>query len=456
MEEQKDTEKPRPKRKVLHALLIVLVIIIAAFWAYRSALRARLNTRLDAIAAAGYPVTCAELDKWYSIPESAENAAEVFKDAFSHYNKWEKEEKRKLLPEVGKAKLPLRTESLTEETKDLINQYLSDNQKALELLHKGAGIEHSRYPIDLSKGFEALMPELSEIRMGSRLLKLEAVVHAENAKPEQATHSITSIFGLARSLSKEPILISELVRIACQGLAVSTLEHTINRIEFTDEQLVSLSKTLANAEDPSAMILAFIGERCAGLSIFKMSSAKIPNVVDGGSSILAAVPIALYKFSGLADMDASIYLDLMSSYIEVTKLEPHKRQEAANSVNAKFEKTSRIHILLHLIMPALSRVIIVDIRSAAQLRTAQVGLAIERYRIATGRLPDSLAELSPAYLDVVPKDPFDGQDLRYKKLETGFVVYSIGEDGSDDGGKEKPHKKSRPPAPEDVTFIVQR
>jgi type II secretory pathway pseudopilin PulG len=155
-------------------------------------------------------------------------------------------------------------------------------------------------------------------------------------------------------------------------------------------------------------------------------------------------------------MDAIIYLDLMSDYIKATQLPPYQRQEAASAVDTKFGKTSRIHILLHIIMPALSRCTTTDVRIAAQLRTAQTGLAIERYRLAAGKLPDTLAELIPAYLDAVPKDPFDGKDLRYKKLETGFVVYSIGEDGDDDGGKERPRKRTAPPAPWDVTFIVLR
>ncbi len=41
---------------------------------------------------------------------------------------------------------------------------------------------------------------------------------------------------------------------------------------------------------------------------------------------------------------------------------------------------------------------------------------------------------------------FDGQPLRYKKLAKGYVVYSVGEDGKDDGGDEK----------KDITFTVER
>ena len=456
MAENENIEKPRRKRKVLQTLVILLVIIIAGFAVFRLVLKSKLNARLDAIRADGYPATCAELDAWYTIPESAENAADTFIDSFSRYEKWEGEEKRKLLPIVGDAELPLRTEPLTEETKALITQYLADNRQALELLHKGAAIEHSRYPIDLSKGFETLMPDLSNIRAGAFLLKLEAVVHAENEKPQMLTNSIQSMLGLAGSLSKEPILISQLVCVACRALAVSTLEHVINRTEFTDEQLVDLSQTLVNSEDPSAMTRAIAGERCAGVSIFKMPAAQIPRVADGSSSPLAVVAYALYKFSGLADTDAAIYLDLMNDYLKAIQLPLPQRQEAADAVDARFDKTSRIHVLLHVMMPALSRVTTIDVRAAAQLRTAQAGLAIERYRLAAGKLPDTLAELIPAYLDAVTKDPFDGKELRYKQLDTGFVVYSIGEDGSDDGGKEKPRKRSGSDVPIDVTFIVQR
>jgi hypothetical protein len=456
MAENENTEKPRRKRKVLQTLVILLVVIIAGFVFFRINMRSKLNARLDAIRAEGYPATCAELDAWYTIPESAENAADIFIDSFSHFDKWEEDQKQKLLPVVGRAELPARTEPLTEETKALVAQYLADNQNALELLHKGAAIEHSRYPIDLSKGFEALMPDLSNIRVGAKLLQLEAILHAENAEPQPAARSIKSTFGLGRSLDKEPVLISYLVRIACQGLAVSTLEHVINRTEFTDEQLVDLSQTLVNAEDPCAVIRAFAGERCAGASFFKMPAAQIPRVTDGGSSPLAVAAYGLYKFSGLADMDASIYLDLMNDYMKAIQLPPQQRQEAADAVGARLEKTSKIHVLLHIFMPALTRVTTLDVRSIAQLHTARTGLAIERYRLATGKLPDTLADLMPTYLDAVPKDPFDGEDLKYKKLETGFVVYSIGEDGNDDGGKEKSRKRSRPPATDDVTFIVQR
>ena len=62
-------------------------------------------------------------------------------------------------------------------------------------------------------------------------------------------------------------------------------------------------------------------------------------------------------------------------------------------------------------------------------------LAAERYRQARGRWPDSLADLVPGQLAALPLDPYDGQPLRWRRLPYGIVIYSVGRDGEDNGGK---------------------
>jgi len=39
------------------------------------------------------------------------------------------------------------------------------------------------------------------------------------------------------------------------------------------------------------------------------------------------------------------------------------------------------------------------------------------------------------YLRGTPTDPYDGQPLRWRRFDDGLVVYSIGPDGEDNGGK---------------------
>jgi hypothetical protein len=62
-------------------------------------------------------------------------------------------------------------------------------------------------------------------------------------------------------------------------------------------------------------------------------------------------------------------------------------------------------------------------------------IAIKRYQLHTGRPPPDLAALMPEYLSELPHDWMDGQPLRYRLNADGtFTLYSVGEDGRDDGG----------------------
>ena len=59
---------------------------------------------------------------------------------------------------------------------------------------------------------------------------------------------------------------------------------------------------------------------------------------------------------------------------------------------------------------------------------------LRAYRARNGKLPDKLDDLVPDFIPVVPRDPFDGQAMRMKRIGQGGVVYSIGPDMVDNGG----------------------
>jgi hypothetical protein len=84
------TPKKRRKIKVSLVLIILLLVSVAAFVYFRINLKWKLQTRIYAIRAAGYPVTISELNQWCTIPEDAENAAYTMIDAFSYYQQWDK------------------------------------------------------------------------------------------------------------------------------------------------------------------------------------------------------------------------------------------------------------------------------------------------------------------------------------------------------------------------------
>jgi len=66
-------------------------------------------------------------------------------------------------------------------------------------------------------------------------------------------------------------------------------------------------------------------------------------------------------------------------------------------------------------------------------------IALKRYRIRHGVYPSELAELAPDFLRQPSLDSMDGQPLRYRLKPDGtFLLYSVGEDGHDDGGDATP------------------
>lgn len=62
-------------------------------------------------------------------------------------------------------------------------------------------------------------------------------------------------------------------------------------------------------------------------------------------------------------------------------------------------------------------------------------LALRCYQFDQVRAPVRLEELIPKYLQRLPQDPFSGQPLVYHSQGTNWLLYSVGPDGMDDGGK---------------------
>ena len=66
-------------------------------------------------------------------------------------------------------------------------------------------------------------------------------------------------------------------------------------------------------------------------------------------------------------------------------------------------------------------------------------IALKRYQLRHGKLPPNLDALVPDFLPAVLLDFMTGQPLKYRlKSGGGFLLYSVGEDGVDDGGDPRP------------------
>ena len=145
-----------------------------------------------------------------------------------------------------------------------------------------------------------------------------------------------------------------------------------------------------------------------------------------------------------------------SNAIPLLKAMEHERNEPKRLRVSLFDAfRSRRVSLMRLHEPNVSE-FLGALKGFSRTRAAIVAIALERWRLAhAGQLPASLFELVPDYLPAVPADPYDDQPLRYRKLPRGYVVYSIGPDFTDDGGKEQSAERKEG-EPYDITFTVER
>lgn len=66
----------------------------------------------------------------------------------------------------------------------------------------------------------------------------------------------------------------------------------------------------------------------------------------------------------------------------------------------------------------------------------KVAFALAAFRADHARYPDKLNDLFPRYLAAIPKDGFSGGPLRYQRRGNGYLLYSVGENGIDDDGRD--------------------
>ncbi len=449
----------RRRFKIWHGIVALLLLV---FMLYRVSGILKLKKQIDSLRNEGYPVTLEELDRWYHIPEGARNGADVYMAAFSNYVEWDKDT-LKTLPIVGKAPLPERTQPLDDPNQQLVEKFLSDNEETLTLLHEAASIEHCRYPIDLTKGSVDLMerPGLvaswyEDLRDSTQLLHLETLSLCENQNPDKALESVRANFALARFIGA-PLIVHRFVHNLVQSRTYKSIERILNRIQLTDEQLLSLSAWIKESRSDEGYKKALVGEQCLGLHAFRGHIRQVSDQI-GSKGRLSLLFLAFLRMTGLNDRDAIEYIALMQEHIDAMELPSDERLLVCDSIQEDVNSGKRGGILTRLIWPVRVYMLQIDTGCTAKALAAQTALAVERYRLAKGHLPESLENLVPAYMEVVPTDPFDGQTLKYRTLETGFVVYSVGEDLTDEGGAElgRGRDKRGKPLPWDITFIVER
>lgn len=373
-----------------------------------------VEKQLDALRKTGAPITLEELDAWYITVPDAVNAARVFERAFAAYST--DDALAAPLPLVGDGAAEDLDREMTDALRTALRKYLDANRDALALLHQAAAMDRCRFTVDLTEGAAANLPYLARMRQAARLLRLETAARIDADDAPGAVASVDTSIRLARALKDEPMLISLLVRRALTAMARANLESLIQHGALTDEHLQRLALAFQTEEsDADALARGLVGERCLGINLFT-AQAKEQDEKE---------PLA-EGWSLSADLEA--YLHLMDRYIVAAGLPLHEGLQTAREANAAREDLPPNAVLTRVAVPTLGSLFASNAARVFDLRACMTLLAVERYRLRTDRLPDSLDALTPEFLAAVPRDPFSGKPFWAKATpEKGLRVYAEGD-----------------------------
>ena len=155
-----------------------------------------------------------------------------------------------------------------------------------------------------------------------------------------------------------------------------------------------------------------------------------------------------YKLIGI-DEDELFYLKSMQESIAALRLvRRHRPWPEANQgvikavarVNQVASTLDRFRFFISMMgIPNYTKAGERAVHTETERQMTLAAIALKRYQLRHGTLPPSLEALVPELLPTVPYDYMSAKPLGYRlKADGTYVLYSVGEDGKDDGGDPTP------------------
>lgn len=413
---------------------VVLVVYIGGvFTIYRwsASAASKLEQKRAALRAEGIPITLEELDAWYPYVSEEKNAAPIYAEATASLESIDPDARGAQLSEAANE-----YDHISDFPPDLIassKTYFSDIAHPLSLLRSASHRSATRFPIDFTKGsgLNLDLSHLSKLRGVARLLCLASEIELIEGNIPMAVEYHTGAVSAGCSLTAEPVLISQLSRIATIGIALEGLERLINHAQMDEPYLRSLDMAYSLGTRPDSFRRAVLSEQCMILEtmrqLFDGSLSVDDEELDTQISELKKVPpyvrnhFLLYEHTKILEVFEPWIPPAAPNWPDIVASKADWEYPSGPLFSAPF-------------IPDIQHAGRAFVRDVAVIRIARTALAIERYRLANGELPESLGDCVPQFLESLPEDPFDGAPLRYRREHVGYTIYSVYDDLVDDDG----------------------
>lgn len=319
------------------------------------------------------------------------------------------------------------------------------------------------FNVEYQKGFDLLLPHLAPLKRSALWLSASAVYNLHQQNPKSACTDVRAMLALVKGETDERILISQLVRIAIAAIGEGATWEILRGTNASDEDLAQLQRGWQSLDFSHSIEQSFVYERAENLLEYEQirkSSDRFNKLwgyfyssdVSSGESFFPKKQRAL----SLRKWDELRWRWFWSYRDEVRGL---KAYQVLIETTRRAETNGDFRIIKSLAgsnLPQQTREpgdgeglrnfflqstfgSDAALRKSARMETARntvvTAIALRRYQLRHHQLPAALEKLTPDLLPTVPVDCMDGESLRYRRNTDGtFVLYSVGEDGKDDGG----------------------
>lgn len=324
---------------------------------------------------------------------------------------------------------------------ELLRHAYAEIQEARVEARKLKDMPKGRFAIKYSPDFiSTMLSNQQNARRVMEVLQHDVYLRAQAGDLDGALESCRAGLNTARSLGDEPLLITVLIRIAGDHIAVQALERTLAQGRQPGEPALRELQALLEQEIVDVekhWINSLRGERAGHERVIRaINEGKLK-----GSGLFwgFGAPASPNAMAWLVDLAPAIItreypalLRHMNQCVEMSKLPLEQQRDRWRELEATIPKNS---VLVRLLLPALDKVGMAHLRNQAMLRGALIAVAAERYRLKYERWPEAVADLvQTEFLKKAPADPFDGAAMRWRRWDEGMVAYSVGLDKADNGG----------------------
>lgn len=476
----KSRRKLLPTVVVLGLALLLLGPLIA-YTSYRRSTTSAIRKLEATIKQRGEPLTLAELAATYPpIPEAENGAIRLLEvwgaEAPEFWHAFRAGEKK--LPERARVnwdfgipyfktsteRIP-RTADLPTNILRTARQVLQDHDSHLEKIREALAFAQFQFPVQLTNGQEALLPHLAELRKAVHGFLLRALVHLEDQKLEDALVAMEDAARTMNVVAREPVLISQLLRATTGQRMLDMQERLLSRSRWTEAQLKRVAAINDTLDLTNRIHLVLLSERAFLWQFMSLPPRTIAQAIRGSGREQDeawardySLSSLAFKWSGVSDKDRLFFLETMDEAVVLTEEGTAEEVMQAEYLLINASRTARNYPpkpLSALLLPSLPKAMNRLLAAEARLRAAKVAVAVLRHQAVQGAaFPKTLEELIPSRLPQLPLDPYDDEPIRFKPLTNGFVAYALGENRTDDDGRERRPNGTALRA--DVTFIVER